>query len=721
MKKRVLAMAMALCLALSLLPVTAGAAENETVDWQMEYYDYTQNPSRPESNLAILNKVNMPTSFTMSKLSELFADDFSQMGTFIQSESNQVEISDPFAYLMDKLLAAMEQELSTFDAESFNKEAPTATDLEKLLRAYTLLETIQTAKENGEQETHVYLEPYVSRSANMATSITEFDVPSGLSLILNVGPKEDYSFTIDGAITVKNGGKLALEGSFACFSADVSLTDSITVEDGGLLVLNSGSTSQYAPDPHVYTATTDKPIIQVNEGGKAVLNAAKLVPGENSPAVVVDGGELVVSKGGAQPMGDPFLVFEDFGPNSQLGSVEVIATGEQPAIQVTSGSVTITGGVFAGAGEQPAIEVGANATIIIPENSDALISSTNGVAAISLANGAKAQLGGTVDNNGVITGATTTITAGTNSYIDNDGTVILGAGSTVTDSTGNTDQLPYGGTVSGDGTVTKNPDPTPEPDPTPSGSDNSEPSYSPVMDVSDGGTVRVNPRTPSEGDPVTLTVTPDSGYGVGGVTVTDRSGRGIDVTANRDGTYTFTQPRGRVTISVEFVREGGAAFFADVPETYWAYDEIAWASGNGYVNGTTATTFSPGASVSRQQVWMILARLSGADPADMAAARVWAVENGISDGTNPGTAVTRQQLAALLFRFAQSNGYDNGQRSGLSAFPDAGDAAAYAVEPLRWATAGGIISGTSQGTLNPAGTATRAQFTVMLYRFWTNV
>ena len=256
---------------------------------------------------------------------------------------------------------------------------------------------------------------------------------------------------------------------------------------------------------------------------------------------------------------------------------------------------------------------------------------------------------------------------------------------------------------------------------TPGSSDSGPATYSPTLDVSDGGTIKVSPRTPEAGDKVTITPDPDSGYEVDQVTVTDRDGDEIRVTANRDGTYTFTQPRGRVTIEVTFVRETGETTFSDVPETYWAYDEIEWAYDNGYVNGTSASTFAPGASISRQQIWMILARLSGGSPADMAAAREWAMANDISDGTNPGAAVTRQQLAALLFRFAQANGYDSGDRGDLSGFPDAGSVASYAVEALQWATASGILNGTSQGTLNPAGTATRAQFAVMLYRFWNGL
>ena len=250
----------------------------------------------------------------------------------------------------------------------------------------------------------------------------------------------------------------------------------------------------------------------------------------------------------------------------------------------------------------------------------------------------------------------------------------------------------------------------------------SDPSYSPKLDVSDGGSVKINPRTPEEGDEVTITVDPDTGYEVGDVTVTDRNGRDVRVTAGRNGTYTFEQPRGRVTISVTFVREGATAFFADVPETYWAYDEIAWAYENGYVNGTSATTFAPGASISRQQVWMILARLSGADPANMVEARQWAIDSGISDGTNPGNAVTRQQLAALLYRFAQMNGQGfTGAWAFQLDYPDADQISEYAYEAMCWMTMNGVIAGTSQGTLNPTGTATRAQFAVMLYRFWNQI
>ena len=138
------------------------------------------------------------------------------------------------------------------------------------------------------------------------------------------------------------------------------------------------------------------------------------------------------------------------------------------------------------------------------------------------------------------------------------------------------------------------------------------------------------------------------------------------------------------------------------------------------MSGTSATTFSPDGTVSRQQVWMILARMAGDSPTDMAAAKAWAVANGISDGTDPGGAVTRQQLAALLYRYAVLFGYDVsvGESTNILSYADAFDVAEYAVPAMQWACGAGILNGTGDGsTLSPLGTATRAQLAVMLYRW----
>lgn len=115
---------------------------------------------------------------------------------------------------------------------------------------------------------------------------------------------------------------------------------------------------------------------------------------------------------------------------------------------------------------------------------------------------------------------------------------------------------------------------------------------------------------------------------------------------------------------------------------------------------------------------MILARLSGADPVNMKEAKAWAVNNGISDGSDPGAAVTRQQLVTLLYRYAEAMGYSVAGKASLSNFPDAGRISSYAVEPMAWAVGNNVVSGTVQGYLNPGVTATRAHFAVILWRFW---
>ena len=254
-----------------------------------------------------------------------------------------------------------------------------------------------------------------------------------------------------------------------------------------------------------------------------------------------------------------------------------------------------------------------------------------------------------------------------------------------------------------------------------SGGGDSDPTYSITLPSRvTGGELKLSRRYAEKGETVTLTAVPDEGYELDTLTVTDSKGNEIDLTDQGGNEYTFKMPAGRVTIDVTFRKTGTPLPFADVGETYWAYDEIAWAYENGYMSGTSTTAFTPGGMVTRQQVWMILARMAGADSADMAAAKAWAVAGGISDGTSPGGAVTRQQFAALLYRFAVMMGYDVsvGESTNILSYADAFDAAEYAIPALQWACGAGIIHGTGDGsTLSPQGTATRAQAAVMLERF----
>lgn len=157
--------------------------------------------------------------------------------------------------------------------------------------------------------------------------------------------------------------------------------------------------------------------------------------------------------------------------------------------------------------------------------------------------------------------------------------------------------------------------------------------------------------------------------------------------------------------------------FSDVPAGNTFATQIAWAQANGYMGGYSDGTFRPNANTTRQALWMVLGRIAGAAPADMAAAREWAVSAGISDGTGADGNMSRQQMITMLYRFAQSQGRATSGSADLSGYSDSGIAASYAKEALAWGVANGIITGTTDGKLNPEGVATRAHFAAFLYRY----
>lgn len=156
-----------------------------------------------------------------------------------------------------------------------------------------------------------------------------------------------------------------------------------------------------------------------------------------------------------------------------------------------------------------------------------------------------------------------------------------------------------------------------------------------------------------------------------------------------------------------------AAAFMDLKAEDWSFGGIEYAVEKGLFNGTSAVAFAPGSPMTRQQTWMVLARLSGQAPAAMADAKNWAVTGGISDGSNPTAPVTRQQFAALLWRAVGSPKANKN----LSAYSDAASVAGYARDTFAWAAENGVVSGTSAATLSPNGAATRAQIAVMLSRY----
>ena len=160
--------------------------------------------------------------------------------------------------------------------------------------------------------------------------------------------------------------------------------------------------------------------------------------------------------------------------------------------------------------------------------------------------------------------------------------------------------------------------------------------------------------------------------------------------------------------------------FIDVKSTDWFYSDVKYAYETGLMTGTASDAFSPQAPVTRGMVMTILARREGIKTDRYtpwyAAGCEWAKANGISDGSNPEVPVTREQLAAMLYRYAALKGRDLTAGENLN-FTDASDVSAYALPALQWATGEKILTG-SNGALNPQAPATRAQLAAILHRYF---
>ena len=164
--------------------------------------------------------------------------------------------------------------------------------------------------------------------------------------------------------------------------------------------------------------------------------------------------------------------------------------------------------------------------------------------------------------------------------------------------------------------------------------------------------------------------------------------------------------------------------FDDVPESYWGYEAVQFASSHELFAGTGDTVFSPDAPMTRAMVWTVLARLDGINTTGeiwYAAGQQWAMEHGISDGTNPNAEVTREQMAAMLYRYALLKEYDTAEKADLAGYADAASISDYAVEAMAWANAKKVINGVTTTTLEPQMDAARAQVAQMLKSFCENV
>lgn len=273
------------------------------------------------------------------------------------------------------------------------------------------------------------------------------------------------------------------------------------------------------------------------------------------------------------------------------------------------------------------------------------------------------------------------------------------------------------------------------------GSSSGKTTYKVTTSAVNNGGVNASPSSAEKGATITLTLSPDKGYKLDKLTVTDGSGKTVSTVKKSDTVYTFTMPASAVKVGVSYVKATetpSETKFNDVSANDWFASAVDYVTGKGMMNGTADNTFSPKANTTRGMVVTVLYRLenqpstSAASFTDVASgayyanAVAWANANGIVSGYGsgkfgPNDKVTREQLAAILYRYAQYKKYDVSGANSLDGYTDVQSVSSYAVPALQWANAAGVVTGKSGSKLDPKGNATRAEVAAMLMRFCENV
>ena len=275
------------------------------------------------------------------------------------------------------------------------------------------------------------------------------------------------------------------------------------------------------------------------------------------------------------------------------------------------------------------------------------------------------------------------------------------------------------------------------------GSSSGKTTYKVTTSAVNNGGVNASPSNAEKGATITITLSPDKGYKLDKLTVTDGSGKSVSTVKKSDTVYTFTMPASAVTVGVSYAKADetpSKTTFNDVSANDWFASAVDYVTGKGMMNGTADNTFSPKANTTRGMVVTVLYRLenqpstSAASFTDVASgayyanAVAWANANGIVSGYGsgkfgPNDKVTREQLAAILYRYAQYKKYDVsvGEDTNILSYNDAQSISSYAIPAIQWACGAGVVTGKSGSKLDPKGNATRAEVAAMLMRFCENV
>lgn len=293
------------------------------------------------------------------------------------------------------------------------------------------------------------------------------------------------------------------------------------------------------------------------------------------------------------------------------------------------------------------------------------------------------------------------------------------------------------------GTVSATPDFSKRSSGSSGGSSSGKTTYKVTTSAVNNGGVNASPSSAEKGATITITLSPDKGYKLDKLTVTDGSGKTVSTVKKSDTVYTFTMPASAVKVGVSYVKATttpSKTKFNDVSANDWFASAVDYVTGKGMMNGTADNTFSPKANTTRGMVVTVLYRLenqpstSAASFTDVASgayyanAVAWANANGIVSGYGsgkfgPNDKVTREQLAAILYRYAQYKKYDVsvGEDTNILSYDDAQSISSYAIPAIQWACGAGVVTGKSGSKLDPKGNATRAEVAAMLMRFCENV
>ena len=268
--------------------------------------------------------------------------------------------------------------------------------------------------------------------------------------------------------------------------------------------------------------------------------------------------------------------------------------------------------------------------------------------------------------------------------------------------------------------------------------------YDVTLADTDNGSITATHKRASKNSTVSITATPDEGYVVDAVTVTEKDGDKVEVTKKDDNKYTFKMPASDVTVKATFKatqtepEQPSGLPFTDVAKDAWYFPAVEYVFNNGLMNGTTATTFAPNVNLNRAMMAAVLYNMEGKPACDKSGlfsdvengkwytdAINWAASNnivsGMPDGTYaPNQALTREQMASILYRYAEYKGIDVSARADLSTFTDGTTVSPWAQDVVQWAVAEKLMSGNGN-ELQPKGTASRAQVATVLMNYSENV